>query len=93
LNGFAYHGFYQFWEIETAQRFKSHYTHNWGALKLKLNKLILKYAKCGLASACCKAGPSSNLGSVRDPTEVLLLLSEEAMRIQKDSPWRMVKDE
>jgi hypothetical protein len=62
------------------------YTHNWGALKLKLNKLILKYAKCGLASACCKAGPSLNLGLVRDPTEVLLLLSEEAMR-------RMVKDE
>jgi hypothetical protein len=68
-------------------------TFNWGALKLKLNEQILKDAKCGLASACCKAGPSSNLGSVRDPTEVLLMLSEEAMRIQEDGPRRMVKDE
>jgi hypothetical protein len=68
------------------------YTHNWGALKLKLNELFQKYAKCGLASACCKAGPSSILGSVRDPTEVLLLLSEETMRIQEDRPRRVVKD-
>ncbi len=65
------------------------YTHNWGSLKLKLNELILKDAKCGLASACCKAGLSSNLGSVRDPTEVL----SEDRWIQEDSPRRMVKDE
>ncbi len=31
--------------------------------------------------------------SARHPMEVLLLLSEEAMRIQEDRPRRMVKDE
>jgi hypothetical protein len=31
--------------------------------------------------------------SVRHPREILLLLSEEAMRIQEDRPRRMVKDE
>ncbi len=31
------------------------------------------------------------LNSVRHPTEVLLLLSEEAMRIQEDRALRMVK--
>jgi hypothetical protein len=30
--------------------------------------------------------------SARHPMEVLLLLSEEAMRIQEDGPRRMVKD-
>jgi hypothetical protein len=32
--------------------------------------------------------------SARHPVEVLLLLSEEAMRInEEERPWRMVKDE
>ncbi len=31
--------------------------------------------------------------SARHPMEVLLLLSQEAMRIQEDGPRRMVKDE
>jgi hypothetical protein len=52
-------------------------------------ELNIMLKKDGISFTICKAGPSS----ARRPMEVLLLLSEEAMRIQEDGPRRMVKDE
>jgi hypothetical protein len=46
----------------------------------------------GSASACCKAGPSSILGSAPHGGSSLAE-RRSAMRIQEDRPRRMVKDE
>ncbi len=52
---------------------------------------MMRRSSVGSASACCKADPSSNLGSASHGGSPLL--SEDAMRIQEDGPRRMVKDE
>ncbi len=50
-----------------------------GAAQLEVRRLAVRQARVRI--------------SARHPMEVLLLLSEEAMRLQEDGPRRMVKDE
>jgi hypothetical protein len=57
-----------------------------------MQKYRMRRSSVVSAEACCKAGPSSNLGSASHGWR-LPLLSEDAVRIQEDGPRRMVKNE
>ncbi len=51
----------------------------------------MRRSSVGSASACCVRQARVRF-SAGNPMEVLLLLSEEAMRIQEDWPRQIVKD-
>ncbi len=59
--------------------------------RVRRSSVMVRRSSVRSASTCCKAGLSSILGSA--PHGGLLLLSEEAMKIQEDGPRQMVKDE
>ncbi len=55
------------------------------------NPFKVRRGSVGSASACCKAGPSSILGSAPHGGSSLAE-RRSAMRIQEDRPRRMMKD-
>jgi hypothetical protein len=63
-----------------------------GSAKVRRGSEKVRRGSVGSASACCKAGPSSILGSAPHGGSSLAE-RRSAMRIQEDRPRRMVKDE